>query len=857
MTRTICKPVHCALLTIIICQLAGCHSEPIAAPDLPTNLEPATPREPPPTLHVSLDGKTISPRLEFIGSQTQSASYLLHVGIALALGSERDLNLSWEGADHEKLYLQTANQSPRLIGVRVKTTYRDEKEAVVNPLASLDPDELKGLRGVFLDHWSTDIAAKLALLDFNHVCLTISDGAAIGNQRSLPPLPKGIKILRIDSHSKPGLSNVDSLPQLPNLSALSVNLMSNSSLDCSLWRNSRNLKYLDLSGEQLQNPAGLSTYPSLQVLNLLYCRELTDISFVKKMPTLEELNLSHTKVTDLSPLTGLPSLRMVTANMTPVRKLPSTTPSLKKLDIVSSKVKEADVTTFRKANPDCQVSYRWTETLTTALESVNRLRVRSGGTCHRDETSEQTLFETSDAEQIKQLLTGIEVLEDRSGFHCMCCGDPSLEFYSGDKLLATLGFHHGQGLRWVGGWPGDAALSPQSASFLVDWLAARNVGGPSNDREKLANQEQATQRKISQATAGLSPSLAKAFAAGPQAFNAALTREIPDKKAQIKLWLQILGTSNDSWSQSDSIDHAAEEALKSYDQKNLQSAVENALAGQDRQLKRGAARLWMSWQSPLEEWQPENIAQLHRIVIQVQQEAQYYPLRMEALQNLASWHQEFTPDNLALSLENGLTDPAPQVRRRGMLVAGRIKHQSSVPVLLAVLQGESVTTHSLADVSTWEKTDVPEGFGDVAEGRSDREVAALALALMNHGPAKTVIEQALEPTPMKEVALALLGDGHRLQAEHFKTETNNQELQLAATEAVIRSKGKFGLDLAMGYQQATHWWEEEHVAKQLSQMLLAENAPGQRELKQSDSIEKLREWFNKYGQQYLARFREN
>jgi hypothetical protein len=65
-----------------------------------------------------------------------------------------------------------------------------------------------------------------------------------------------------------------------------------------------------------------------------------------------------------------------------------------------------------------------------------------------------------------------------SGFHCMCCGEPSIEFYRGERLVLTLGFHHGQSLRWVGGWPGDGALITDSARFLVKWLADHEVEGP-------------------------------------------------------------------------------------------------------------------------------------------------------------------------------------------------------------------------------------------------------------------------------------------------------------------------------------------------------------------------------------------
>ncbi len=208
---------------------------------------------------------------------------------------------------------------------------------------------------------------------------------------------------------------------------------------------------------------------------------------------------------------------------------------------------------------------------------------------------------------------------------------------------------------------GRCALSPKSASLLVDWLAARNVRGPSDERAAAAEQQRAGERKLAQATTGMSPVLAKAFRAGPQPFKTALEREIPDKSGQIVAWLRVLGTSNDSWSELDGIDHAADEALKQYDAATLAPAVSAALLGQDRQLRRGAARLWMSWQSPLKDWQPSNAAELHSIVLQVQQDAHYYPLRMEALKHLNAWQAELPAEEIDRRLSAGLHDPAPQV----------------------------------------------------------------------------------------------------------------------------------------------------------------------------------------------------
>jgi hypothetical protein len=492
------------------------------------------------------------------------------------------------------------------------------------------------------------------------------------------------------------------------------------------------------------------------------------------------------------------------------------------------------------------------EVATSALTPATRLRVRSGGTCHRDRAREQTLYETKDAVEIKALVAGVQIDEDESGFHCMCCGNPSLEFYAGDRLLLTLGFHHGKGLRWVEGWRGDAALTAKSSSFLVRWLADRNVKGPLEEREEAAERVRASDRKTAQAISGMPPALAKAFLAGNDEFKAALARELPDKKEQAMVCLQVFGTSNDSWTMLESLEQRADALLGGYNIAVLAAAAEEALLGRDRQARRGAARLWMSYRSPLDDWKPSNIAELRRIVVQVEQEARYYPLRMDAVSHLATWKESFAAEEIDRRLRAGLHDPAPQVRRKAMLIAGQIKHSASIATLMSVLQGKAITTEPLPDVPQWEKTDVPKGFGDVAKGCSDVEVAGLALGYMNHAVAKSLLEHMQPRTAMVEVSLVLLGDGSQLKSEHFKSKDDNQELQLAAVEAVIRFKGRHGLQHALDYRQATHWWEEEVVAERLSQMLREEKAPGSEKLQNCKNLEELQKWFNAHGAEYLS-----
>ena len=807
-----------------------------------------------PKFTATFDGKAISPHIEHASGVGDQATYVLHLDVAMTLQSEREMNFTKRGESENQIFVSLPDQTPRLVAVTVGKTYHDDKEVLLNPLATLSDAEIRGLWGIEINHWSDEIAQKLKLIDPARTCVTIREDTAQGRKHALPPLPAGLTKLRIQSNSSEGLKNLDELRDQTELRFLSISMTGAASFDCSLIKQAIHLETLNLIGNTLKSTDDLAALTQLKVLIADYCRGLNKISFASAMPKLTTLRISNTQVVDLSPLEGLSMLQTVDANLTPVRKLPASIPALRELNVISSRLTDADVNTFQQANQECRVRHRWGASLQTALKSATRLRIRSGGTCHRNEATEKTLFETNAADQIQQLLAGIQLNEARSGFHCMCCGDPSLEFYEGDRLIVTLGFHHGEGFRWTGGWPGDAALTPQSADFLVEWLANHDVTGPLKQRQAKAEEVKAGERKIAQATVAMSPSLAAVFRKSPQTFAAALKKELPDKGARVEVLLRVFGTSNDSWSQLEDIERLADEQLRTYDAEILGAAIEKALLGNDRQLRRGAARFWESWQSPLEKWNPQNVAQLHRIVLLIQQEARYYPLRMEALDNLRSWKSDVSEDEFARRLSAGLHDSIPQVRRKAMLIAGRTRHEPSATDLMSVLRGKTLTTQPFPDVPAAEAQDPPEGFGDVAEGCSDVEVAALALAYMEHAATKPVIDAIQPRTPLLEVALALLGEGSLLKPEHFAAPHRNQELQLAAVEAVIRSKGKFGLQDSFGYKQATHWWEVERVSQRLSQMLQTEKAPSSDELAGCKDLKTLQQWFRAHGAEYLKRF---
>jgi hypothetical protein len=120
----------------------------------------------------------------------------------------------------------------------------------------------------------------------------------------------------------------------------------------------------------------------------------------------------------------------------------------------------------------------WTKQLHEALKDATRLRVRSGGTCHRKPDEEKTLLDLDSPKEVTALIQQIQI-DAEGGFPCMCCGNPTLEFFDKERLILSLGFHHGQSLRWLDGkWSTDGLQTKDSSALLIRWLSEHGVPVP-------------------------------------------------------------------------------------------------------------------------------------------------------------------------------------------------------------------------------------------------------------------------------------------------------------------------------------------------------------------------------------------
>ena len=337
-------------------------------------------------------------------------------------------------------------------------------------------------------------------------------------------------------------------------------------------------------------------------------------------------------------------------------------------------------------------------------------------------------------------------------------------------------------------------------------------------------------------------------------FQQALKSGLPKTADQIRALLNFEGGPNGSWTSHSGVETDVNDMLKRFSAKALAGPVHEALLGQDRITRRGAARLWQSWRSPLANWSPNDLARMRSICLTVMQEARYYPTRQSAFVRMERWAADLPPDEVKRRLRAGLRDPHLGVRRSAMLAVGRLQQKFAIPYLLQRLKGEKADTDPLPHVSSQEQSHVPSGFDHVAGKRTEAEVAALALGYLVHSEAAPLIKQKQPPSPMYEVALALLGHVERLKPEQFHLGEQNKELQLAAVDAVVRAKSRRGLDFVLKYKQATHWWEEKRVVERVTTMLLAEKAPGEALLKSCSGLKQLAAWYDQHGAEYLQRF---
>jgi hypothetical protein len=705
----------------------------------------------------TLDGKPFTPMIISMNgdpAHPQPGDLLCVDRLLLTLGPERACHFVTTSQEDGRVWLQLANGEKRIVGASVTSSFPDNERVINDPLAKLSPAEIRGLWGIYLDEWPAGIADKLKDLDLVRACLTLSDHTADPQQGRLRALPADIQYLCIAERSNMGIRDYEALRELSKLRFLVVEAMSAKAFDAHLIARNRSLRYLVLRTHSILRAESLAGLEQMRWLDLAFIPDLTTVAFAEKMPELRTLNVSRTAVRDLSPLAAAMKLEEVSASMTSVEKLPARPlPALRTLDVFSTKLSDDAVARFIGLNPKCVTRFRWDEAFRQAVAGATRLRVRSGGTCHRDLSREKTLWELADAAKIRELAALIHIDEAQSGFECMCCGEPSFEFYQGDHLIATLGFHHGRSLRWLGEWPGDGMLTPETRDKLPKWFAEHGFDALQKAREAAAVQREQT-AKQKQLFRGFFPEKArKLFDYSPNSLEdepkqgERIAKAVGDPVETVVAACRALGALDGSWSYLDFDDRFAFYAADTANGEDFLKAMRRIRGDNSGEL--GAARLCF---------------------------AQKYLTKLPATER-SEW---------------------AEVLARAVLSHGREWNRSAVIPPLETL-GDARSRALLWQVAHNEIPRESQPWTSSQEELGLRADAYLALAKLGDRGVKDEVERLLPGVPKGgadraalEVSLALLGDARFVKSEHFTIPSFR--IGFAAIQAIEKFGGREGLD---------------------------------------------------------------
>lgn len=384
--------------------------------------------------------------------------------------------------ENENMLMAEHNEGrPRCIAVKIPPKYRGDLKIWPNPLLLMTSAQKKDLRGISIFDPPPNFNWEKTLAGINWeqcvLCIDLSN-----ESKKLPELPLGLRYLELadtaENHSGLKLNKLTDLRYFQ--------LHSGNRFDLRKIRGNTQLRNLDLDNSSLLHPSALRALINLRFIKLRECDGLEDISFVQDMSLLRVFKVDGTKVQDFRPLNACPELRLLSGTEALIAHLPNPSKVSKLLDVrlLSTPVSknEAVITKFRQELPKCQVHATWKDAFLAKLGKIDRISVEAG---HRTGWGKQKLaFEVKDPVRIEAILQSIDVIEEESGFFCMCSGDPWLHFHRGDKEVAVVGFHHGKSLNWHRGlWPGHASITSDCAEFLITLMNDHGLSGPMRELE--------------------------------------------------------------------------------------------------------------------------------------------------------------------------------------------------------------------------------------------------------------------------------------------------------------------------------------------------------------------------------------
>lgn len=460
-----------------------------------------------------------------------------------------------------------------LVAATIDTTWKDDVSTLLNPLAGLGRSELAGLRSLRLAAtlqdrkaiWTPELLDPEAL-DWSRLVLELR----VECGERVTPLPEAvtrrIRHLAVDCGSSGGGFSFDLANLATGGTLVYADLEAGGAAPLrGTWlAGHRQLRHLAIRGGSLSDPAALAALGSLRHLQLGWLDQPLDLAFASRLHALESVALARCDVASLAPLIGLPHLATLHASSTTAAELPArASPALRSLDVVGTRLAPADIAAFAACNPHVRIRHRWIDCLREMAARTGHLTLRTGGTCHRNRDREKILYQTADREAITLLAAMIDIDEESSGQHCMCCGECVLEFRTSGELIASVGMHHGVGLRWSGAddpWPGDARMTAAASDALCAWLAEHGADGPLQQLREVRAQEAAGKRMLALYRDILGAALDDlARTDKPEQAQAVLSARWPDAAERTLGLLRLYGCGNRDWSGVFGLDSLVEE----------------------------------------------------------------------------------------------------------------------------------------------------------------------------------------------------------------------------------------------------------------------------------------------------------
>lgn len=431
------------------------------------------------------------------------------------------------------------------------------KQPATNPLASMSDAEFKALRGVSLERWTNGMNVLLTKLDLAKTCLLVRGEALDRESVKLRSFPDATSHLILESGGTSRCSDFSSLHALKRLRFLRLDRLMIETFDFK-GITDLPLEHLSLPWvREIRNLESLTALKQLKTLHASRCGYLGDASFLSQLPELRQFYGDNAfglwgetpAAFDLRGLAALPKLVSFDVGNSLVKHLPQVTlPALKKASIMWTQAPGEEVEVFLKANPQAVIASSVNAELAATLRTVTRLRVRSGGVRLRVGALAKTYYDSTDEEVIRTVASHLKVEESKGTRSCNCQENLTLEFYEDERSLAIAELHPGHALRWRDSiWPDVGRLTPESVTYLADWLAKQGCLGPKYELER-----ELADRRYSERYEALVPKVLRELERDPSidseeqkpVLQAAVTQHIPDASERALLMLRLYGSDD-------------------------------------------------------------------------------------------------------------------------------------------------------------------------------------------------------------------------------------------------------------------------------------------------------------------------